>query len=157
MTTSKSAVLAVVAGLMLFAVLLTAIAGGSGAVAAPAAAPTPVAGTYTGGTLARVVTLYDSAVTTSTAFGGSGVSILTGDRVDLQYVIDQPTDVNTMTLKLQFSNDLVNWVDGATIVSDNAADANVMQQYAVFGNYARVNIDAANTNEATVTVIGVLK
>lgn len=121
------------------------------------AAPTPVSGTYTGGTLARSVTLYDSTVATSTAFGGNGVSVLTGDRVDLQYVIDQPTSVNTMTLKLQFSNDLVNWVDGATIVTDNAADANVMQQYLVFGNYARINIDGANTNEATVKVIGVLK
>jgi hypothetical protein len=128
-----------------------------GAQAGPLAAPTPVAGTYTGGTLARSVTLYDSTVTTSTAFGGNGVSVLTGDRIDLQYVIDQPTSVNTMTLKLQFSNDLVNWIDGATIVTDNAADANVMQQYAVFGNYARINIAGANTNEATVKVIGVLK
>lgn len=145
---------ALVLMLVLFGVMVNTA---PGVQAEPLAAPTPVAGTYTGGTLARAVTLYDSTVTTSTAFGGSGVSILTGDRIDLQYVIDQPTSVNTMTLKLQFSNDLVNWVDGATVVTDNVADANVMQQYAVFGSYVRVNIDAANTETATVKVLGVVK
>lgn len=151
--TGFTAALAVVLLVGLFALMTLS----TPAQAVPAAAPTPVAGTYTGGTLARAVTLYDSTVTTSTAFGGNGVSILTGDRVDLQLVIDQPTSVNTMTLKLQFSNDLVNWIDGSTLATDNAADANTMQQYPVFGAYARVNIDAANTNEATVKVLAVLK
>lgn len=128
-----------------------------GAQAAPQAAPTPVAGTYTGGTLARTVTLFDADVTTGTAQLGSGVSILTGDRIDLQYIIDQPTSVNTVTLKLQFSNDLVNWIDGATVVADNAADANVMQQYNLFGAYARLHVDATNTEEVSVTAIGVVK
>lgn len=125
--------------------------------AAPAAIPTPVAGTYTGGTMARVVTLYDSNVTTSTAFGGNPINVLTADRIDLQWIVDQPTSVNTTTVKLQFSNDQINWVDGATVLNANAADAADMQQYNLFGAYVRANIDATNTNTVSVKLIGVIR
>jgi len=79
--------------------------------------------------------------------------------MDLQWGIDQTllTTMNTTTLKLQFSNDGVNWIDGASFVSANVADANDMQQYAIFGRYARVYADVSNTNPLTLTVIGVAK
>lgn len=153
---TRNTILAVAGAVLLLALLVLSIGGGPQANAAPMAAPTPVAGTYTGGTLARAVTLYSGVIATSTAVNGSGVSILTGDRVDLQYVIDQ-TAVNTVTAKLQFSNNGTNWVDGATFATANAADANDMQQYNVFGALARVNVAATNTNPVTVTVIAVVK
>lgn len=153
---ARNITLTVASAVLLLALLVTTIGGGPQALAAPLAAPTPVAGTYTGGTLARTVTLYNGVISSVTAVNGSGVSILTGDRVDLQYVVDQ-TDVNTVTAKLQFSNDGTNWIDGATFATANAADANVMQQYNVFGALARVNLAATNTNPVTVTVIAVVK
>jgi hypothetical protein len=65
--------------------------------------------------------------------------------------------VNTTTLKLQFSNDGVNWTDGATIASAIAEDGAVLSQQAVFGKFARVYADVSNTNPVTLTVLGILK
>ena len=82
----------------------------------------------------QLVTLFNANV--STADGG-GSACHRRRKVDLQWLIDQ-TAVNTVTLKLQFSNDSTNWIDGATFVTNNAADAGDMQQYAVFGRYLRL-------------------
>jgi hypothetical protein len=40
---------------------------------------------------------------------------------------------------------------------DNAADASVLSQAAVFGKYARIHADVTNTNPVKITVIGILK
>jgi hypothetical protein len=123
--------------------------------AAPAAIPTPVSNPDRGGLAAKAITLFSASVIT--ADGNSSVqNILTHDAADIQWVIDQGT-VNTTTLKLQYSVDGVNWVDGASFVSANAADAGDMQQYSLFGQYLRVNADVANANPITITVIGVAK
>jgi hypothetical protein len=121
--------------------------------AAPAAIPTPVS--VTPGNGAPQVAPFWQA-TALTASGAGAEAIIAGEKVDLQWVIDQAT-VNTVTLKLQFSNDSTNWVDGATFVTNNAADAGDMQQYAVFGRYLRAYATVVNTNPVTVTVIGVVK
>ena len=71
-------------------------------------------------------------------------------------MLDQ-TNVNTVTLTLQFSNDGENWTDGAALATSNAADAALLQQVNVFGKYARVYANVTNSNPLTVTVIGVLK
>lgn len=122
--------------------------------AAPAAAPTPVASGFSAKAPTELTWLADVA---TTADGGSTALNVAGWQVaDIQYNIDQ-TDVNTVTLKLQFSNDNANWTDGATLVTDNAADASVLSQQAIFGKWARIYSDVTNTNPVTVTVIGILK
>lgn len=123
--------------------------------AAPSAAPTPVSNLDRGGMAAKMVTLFSAAVIT--ADGNSSVqNILSHDAVDLQWVIDQGA-VNTVTLKMQYSVNGTSWVDGASFVSANAADASDMQQYSLFGQYVRINADVANANPITITVVGVAK
>ena len=142
---------------VLFAALVLSMGGPANVTAAPSAAPTPVSINHAG-TFADVPTFFATQVVT--ADGGSSVQNIQNHQVvDLQWLLDQTllTTVNTATLKLQFSNDGSNWVDGATFVTNNAADAGDMQQYAIFGRYARVYADVSNTNPLTLTVIGVAK
>lgn len=142
---------------VLFAALVLSMSGPANVTAAPSAAPTPVSVNHAG-TFADVPTFFSTQVVT--ADGGSNAQNIQNHQVvDLQWGIDQTllTTMNTTTLKLQFSNDGVNWIDGASFVSANAADANDMQQYAIFGRYARVYADVSNTNPLTLTVIGVAK
>ena len=125
------------------------------AMAAPAPAPTPVSATDSGGNNA-VVTFWSGEALTAT--GASSVqNVMDFERIDLQTTIDQGTTPNTITLKLQFSNDGTNWIDGATVVTANVADAGAMQQYALFGRYARLYATAGNSESVTVTAIGVAK
>jgi hypothetical protein len=127
--------------------------------AAPAAAPTPVSVTYAPSGEAtldflRVPTAYTAD------FNTSALTILPFQATDIQYTIDQTavsSVVNTTTLTLQFSNDNSNWVDGPAIASANTADASVMQQYAVFGRYARMKVDLSNANPITISVVAVGK
>lgn len=143
--------------LVLVAALVFSLSGGAAdrAMAAPVPAPTPVTATDSGGNNS-VATFW--AAEAMTATGTSSIqNVIDHERIDLQYVIDQGTTPNTLTLKLQFSNDGTNWIDGATVVSSNAADANAMQQFAVFGRYARLHATAGNSESVTVTAIGVAK
>lgn len=142
---------------LLFAALVLSMGGPANVTAAPSAAPTPVSINHAG-TFADVPVFWSTQVVT--ADGGSSLQNIQNHQVvDLQWGIDQTllTTMNTTTLKLQFSNDGVNWIDGASFVSANVADANDMQQYAIFGRYARVYADVSNTNPLTLTVIGVAK
>ncbi len=121
---------------------------------APAAAPTPAVSGYSQKSPTELTWL--SGVAT-TADGGSTAQLVSAwQATDIQYIIDQ-TAVNTVTLKLQFSNDGTNWTDGVTLVTDNAADAAALSQAAVFGKWARVYADVTNTNPVTITAIGIMK
>ena len=142
---------------VLFAALVLSMTGPANVTAAPSAAPTPVSVNHAG-TFADVPVFWSTQVVTADG-GSSAQNIQNHQVVDLQWVVDQTllTTMNTTTLKLQFSNDGVNWIDGASFVSANVADANDMQQYAIFGRYARVYADVSNTNPLTLTVIGVAK
>lgn len=142
---------------VIFAALVLSMTGPANVTAAPSAAPTPVSINHAG-TFADVPVFWSTQVVT--ADGGSSLQNIQNHQVvDLQWGIDQTllTTMNTTTLKIQFSNDGVNWIDGASFVSANVADANDMQQYAIFGRYARVYADVSNTNPLTLTVIGVAK
>lgn len=77
--------------------------------------------------------------------------------LDLQYIIDQGSTPNTVTLKLQNSCDGVNWVDQGTLVSANHADASNILQLNTFCRYANIYADVASTQTLTITVIGVAK
>jgi len=122
--------------------------------AAPPVAPTPVAATAGGPGYQNVVFWSTDVIS---ADGGSNAIQLPGYEVlDLQYVIDQ-TDGNTVTVKLQFSNDNSNWSDGVNVVASNDADANAMAQFNNFGRYVRLYADVTNTNEVTLTARAVAK
>ncbi len=139
-----------------FMVAITLIGGQVEVEAGPLAAPTPLVTGYNGESVYYPVKFFDSQVIT--ADGGSTVFVLPKyEALDIMYVIDQPTSVNTCTLKLEHSNDATNWTDGLTIVDANAADADGLNQFTNFGIYTRVYADVTNTNELTVTVIGVAK
>lgn len=148
-----------VAGLLAFALLFVALllAGMNTARAAapgPLMAPTPVSVSAAAAAPGEAVLFSTSVLTEDTYSARAPVAAF--QRTDIQHVLDQ-TDVNTVTLTLQFSNDGENWTDGAALVSNNAADASLLQQVSVFGKYARVFANVTNSNPVTVTVIGVLK
>jgi hypothetical protein len=121
------------------------------ATAAPAAAVTPVASANLSDASPRVASFFDArAITADTR---ACFDLAAYELLDLQYVIDQGT-TNTTTLKIQHSNDNVNFTDGATAVSANTADASALAQHALFGRYNCVYADVANTNTITITAMG---
>lgn len=136
------------------AVMLGATLGLLGPVqAAPPAAPTPVA--IDSRDLARVMNwmLSEVVITHTRSCQIAGVH----EVADIQYVIDQATATNTITLTLQYSNDQSHFTDGPALVVSNTVDADSLAQYAVFGQYACIYATVANTNPVTVTVIGLGK
>lgn len=76
---------------------------------------------------------------------------------DIQYVIDQATATNTITLTLQYSNDNTNYTSGPNLVAGNTADTDNLAQWALFGQYDCIYADVLNSNTVTVTVIGLGK
>jgi len=124
----------------------------------PLAAPTPVCVSAAAAAAGEAVFFSTSVLTDDTY--SARVPVAAFQRTDIQHVLDQTViaaAANTTTLTIQFSNDGVNWTDGAALVSSNSADAALLQQVNVFGKYARVKADLTNNNPLTVTVIGVLK
>lgn len=119
--------------------------------AAPAAAVTPVAvKDQIVGTVGGAMRFFNTvAVTEDTRI----CQDLSAYRIaDIQYVIDQNT-TNTVTLKLQHSNNNSNFTDGQNLVAANAADANALNRYDLYGKYNCVYADVANSNSLTLTVI----
>lgn len=156
----RFAVLSVTLAVALVVVALFSIAGpqqASASVPGPLLAPTPVSVNLGG--IGKALSFYQTKVLTADG-ASSYQGIIDANKVDLQWVVDQTLvagAANTTTLKLQFSNDGTNWIDGATVLSANAADANDMQQHLLFGRYARIYADVTNTNPLTLTVLGVAK
>lgn len=149
----------VLAILLLALVTLLAINMPAPATAAPSAAPTPVA-VDRSPTQPTLATLWDRAEIAATGRGGC-VNTSAYEKMDLQYVIDQ-TVVNTITLKLQFTNDSpgdtnATYIDGVTIISGNAADASDLQQFQVFGAWTCIHATVVNANPVTVSAKALLK
>jgi hypothetical protein len=145
-------------GIILFflALVILSILGPAGSVqAAPPAAPTPVANIAPSDDALNVTFQSQTAIDEDTDTGS--VQLGRYEYVDVQHVIDQGTDVNTVTLTIQFSNDGTNWVNGPALATDNAADATDITRVPLFGRYARINENVTNTNTLTVTVIGLAK
>lgn len=81
--------------------------------------------------------------------------------IDLEFVVDQGT-VNTTTVTLEHTNGAagdsnVTNTTGQTVVSANAADADDLNRFDLFGVYTCVDIDVANTNPITWTVYGLAR
>lgn len=124
------------------------------------AAPTPIASTgyAPSGEGARVrdaVYFFNATAKTATG-GGTAIELAGYSMLDIQTIADVGT-VNTTTLKLQFSNDGTNWVDGVNINANITADVNTLAQYLNFGRYTRVYATLTNSNPITLTVIAVAK
>lgn len=127
--------------------------------AAPSLIPTPLTIPVGAASSITYVTLKSTGSITADA-GGPAQNLPSYSRLDIQYVIDQTvigTAANTTTLTLQYSNDGANWVNGAALVTANAADASDMNEYPNVGRYTRIYQDVSNTNPITITVLAVAK
>jgi hypothetical protein len=100
---------------------------------------------------------FDSADAMAADEQSAGVQLAGYDTLDVQFVVDQPSTVNTTTVKIQWSNDNSNWSDGPTLVSANAADADGMVQVANMGRYTRIDYNVSNTQTVTWTVKAIAK
>jgi len=76
--------------------------------------------------------------------------------LDLHCVLDA-TLANTTTIKLQYSNDNVNWADGHSVIQNTGSDQNDMVQRYNFGAYTRLYATVTNSNPLTVTVVGIAR
>ena len=151
--TAAAAVLLVASLLAVFALVPT-----TGTQAAPSFAPTPVAAVQRSPAPEFPVFFRGNVLTADTR--SSCFEVPDYSVVDLQYLIDQTlveTTANTTTLTIQFSNDLVTFVDGVNAVTDNAADASGLVQLQLFGRHTCVYANVSNTQPVTVTVLGVVK
>lgn len=121
--------------------------------AAPFAAPTPKA--YDNSNADPFVTNYfiSSTITADTEICKD---LSHYDDIDLHYLINQNT-VNTVTLKMRHGNLPAARVDGESIVSANAADAQALVNKPLFGKWNCVNVDVTNSNPLTLSVTGVAK
>ena len=145
----RKAIPVMVLAVLALALLFGALIGGGGVTAAPLAAPTPVSVTQPVRTQPQLYTLMNAALTADTR--GSCWELGVYSVADIQYTIDQST-TNTVTLKLQYTNDQATFTDGASLVTDNAADASGMNQYPLFGRFTCLYADVTNTNTVTITV-----
>ncbi len=157
---NKNAWLVIVA-VTLLALLLLPLRGVQANVPQPLAIPTPVtAPAHSTAPNAPEFPLFFNAKPLTEDTRSSCFELPEYSIIDLQWLIDQTivnTTANTITLKLQYSNDNINYVDGAAFVSANAADAGDMQQYNLFGRHTCIYADVSNTQTVTVTVIGTVK
>lgn len=154
---AKSIAWSVIVGVTLLALLVLSVGMPQAGTAAPMAAPTPASVTRPGSGEAPEFPVFFNSLSITADTRSSCFEVPEYSTVDLQYAIDQSSN-NTMTVKLQFTNDLVTFVDGVAIVTDNAADATGMQQYQLFGRHTCVYADViTSTFPVTLTVIGVVK
>ena len=145
----KYAVIASLIAVLLLAAFFGAMNGG-GVTPALGAAPTPVSITQPVGLEPQLYTLFSGVVTTSTQ--GTCRELGKWAVADIQTVIDV-SSTQTVTLKMQYSNDGVNLVDGANIVAASA-DTNTLTQLPLFARYACAYATLGSTNTVTVTVTG---
>lgn len=75
---------------------------------------------------------------------------------DLQTVIDI-TEENTVTLKLEHSNDNANYTDGPQLAATVTADASYLNRYDTFGAFTCITWDVATTNTVGIKVLALLK
>lgn len=144
------AILALVFGLALM-VGLMGVLRPQPAVAGPARAiPTPIAATADVGPDWIMLTFIQTD-TVTVAQTSPGYNLPSYSVADIQWVLDF-TGAETVTCKLQFSNNNVNWADGVDIVAAASADVIDMDQFNLFGRYARVVCTPVGSTAYTVTV-----
>jgi hypothetical protein len=145
--------------LILLAALQLVLAPAPAAVAAPPAAPTPVA-SIPGDSDNSLYINFQSATVIAADTNTTGRLVQGYEYIDFQITTDQTvvgTETNTTTFSVEFSNDNSNWDTGPAILSANAADATEITRIMTFGRYVRVKQDVTNTNNVTVTILGLAK
>lgn len=127
--------------------------------AAPQAAVTPVAAFLpNGGGESVIVKFYDEEVLT--ADDQNCLDLREYRTMDLEFVVDQTT-TNTTTVILEHTigagADLTVNTVGQTVVSANAADADDLNRFDLYGAYTCVDINVTNSNPITWTVWGIAR
>lgn len=118
----------------------------------PRVIPTPIPATADVGPNWIMVTWVNTNTVTGTQTSNA-FNLPSYSAADIQWVL-KFTDSETVTCKLQFSNDNSNFADGVNIVAAASADACAMNQFNLFGRYTRVVCTPTTTNAYTVTVTG---
>ncbi len=127
--------------------------------AAPQAAVTPVAVTLpNGGGESAIVKFYTAK--SITADEQNCLDLREYRTLDLEFVVDQTT-TNTTTVILEHTigagADLTTNTVGQTVVSANAADADDLNRFDLYGVYTCVDINVTNSNAVTWTVWGIAR
>ncbi len=144
------------AGMAVLLVVVLVFAGIGGAMAAPANAPaaaiTPVAvKAAVSGETSVLVKFFDGEALTADTIRCKAM----GEYInaDIEFVVDQGT-TNTTTVSLLHTNDATdgNYTTGQVVVSANAADADDLSRFDLYGAYTCVQVDVANANTITWTV-----
>lgn len=160
MKSNSKRMAAMVAVVVVGLALVVGLFGGGArrAEAAAAAAPTPVT-IYAGSGAPQVANfMRETQIVTSVVRYSPAQNLQNSEKVDLQWVVVPRSTPNALSIQLQFSNDGVNWIGGPyAIATPNATPQNEMQQFAVFGRYGRIAVDAATADRVDVTVIGLGK
>jgi hypothetical protein len=141
------------------AVFGLSLSGPQDVAAAPQAAITPVAANDPlGGGNSVLVKFYDNEALT--ADDQECRDLREYRTIDLEFVVDQGT-TNTTTVTLEHTNgagsSLAVNTTGQTVVSANAADADDLNTFDLYGVHTCVDINVANSNTITWTVYGVAR
>ena len=144
----KHAVIAGSIAVLLFAALLVGINGG-GVTPALAAAPTPVSITQPVGLSPQLYTLFSGTAITASAQGACW-ELGKWAVADVQSIIDV-SDTQTVTVKIQYSNNGTSLVDGMNLAT-GSADASTFVQAPLFGRYACAYITLGTSAPVTVGV-----
>lgn len=144
----KYAALSVGIGALLLAAMFGVMVGGGGN-AALAAAPTPVSITQPVGLNPQLYTLFSGTAITASA-QGSCWELGKWAVADVQTNIDV-SDTQTVTVKIQYSNDGTTLVDGANVAT-GSADASTFYQAPLFGRFACAYVTLGTSNAVTVNV-----
>lgn len=131
------------------------------AYAAPSNAPlwaiTPVGGVAPVGDVGELVPIVTAAVT---ADGRVCKDTRQWASMDIQTVVEWVSTPDTLTMKLQHSNDNANYTDGPQLVATVVANTSALNRYDTFGAFTCVSFDIANpsaSNYANVKVLALPK
>ena len=144
----RKATIAIAVCALLALALFGAMSGGGGTPAL-AAAPTPVSITQPVGLNPQLYTLFSGTAITASA-QGTCWELGKWAVADVQSIIDV-SDTQTVTVKIQYSNNGTNLVDGMNLAT-SAADASTFVQAPLFGRYACAYATLATTAPVTVSV-----
>jgi hypothetical protein len=136
--------------IMLAVVMLSLMAIQMPAQAAPPAAPTPKVTGYSNDTISPPKLFFANGATLTQSTNTESFQLAEAEALDIHLVLVGATDENTVTVKLQHSNDNTNWVDGATIGAV-VTTTNSLDQYANFGYYTRINVAPTTTDTVTIS------
>lgn len=136
---------------ILAVVLLAPLQYGIPATAAPAAAPTPVAGMIERSASSPGYIIYTDPISITADTRYCPAQTWQYDVLVLEYAINQGT-VNTATITFQHSNRQQRYADGLDVVTANAADTAGMQEFPSWGRFTCLFVDVTNSNPLSITL-----